>query len=178
MERSERKGPETGICVRPCTEAEYHQFFRGYEADPVMEPMPFKYNQETVSRSYQYNCTRENYAQFGIFLDGGKTIVGCFQLKRMDTARKRCEFGIILQSDAVKDQGIGTEAIRQGMEAAREKYGMKTVTGDTASGNHRMIRVFEKLRFRLVETVPNAYLWITGRPEDRLVYERSLDQEE
>ena len=101
--------------MRTFTEEEYHRFFRGYRSDPMMDPIPFHYNREKVSRSYVYNHGgfREDYVHLGIFMNGKP--VGSFQLKRMNPAEKSCEFGIILQNDSCKNQGIGTEAIRIGM---------------------------------------------------------------
>lgn len=162
--------------LRTFTEKEYHCFFRGYESDPLMDPVPFVYNKEQISRSYAYNHGgyRENYAHFGIFLDGEP--VGSFQLKRMDPERKTCEFGIILQNNAVKNRGIGTEAIRLGLEAARDRFGMNTVIGDTMGRNKRMIHVFEKLGFTLVETVPGSFELPGGVREDRLVFQKNLEE--
>ncbi len=162
--------------LRTFTEKEYHRFFRGYESDPLMDPVPFVYNKEQISRSYAYNHGgyRENYAHFGIFLNGEP--VGSFQLKRMDPERKTCEFGIILQNNAVKNRGIGTEAIRLGLEAARDRFGMKTVIGDTMGRNKRMIHVFEKLGFILVETVPGSFELPGGVREDRLVFQKNLEE--
>ena len=162
--------------LRTFTEKEYHRFFRGYESDPLMDPVPFVYNKEQISRSYAYNHGgyRENYAHFGIFLDGEP--VGSFQLKRMDPERKTCEFGIILQNNAVKNRGIGTEAIRLGLEAARDRFGMNTVIGDTMGRNKRMIHVFEKLGFTLVESVPGSFELPGGVREDRLVFQKNLEE--
>ena len=165
------------IELRTFTEKEYHAFFRGYRSDPVTDPVPFSYNREQVSRSYLYNHGgyRDNYVHFGIFFDDSP--VGSFQLKRIDHDKRNCEFGIILQNESVRNHGIGTEAIRQGMRIAREQYGMMTICGDTMGRNFRMIRVFEKLGFVLVETVPGAFELADGRREDRLVYIRMLTEE-
>jgi RimJ/RimL family protein N-acetyltransferase len=161
------------ITLKPFTETEYHQFFKEYVSDPLMEPMPFIYNEEAVSRSYRYNYGgREHYAHYGVFSDN--TPIGCFQLKRMDEEKKTCEFGLILQHDGVKNKGIGTEAVRQGMIIARDVFRMKTILADTTSGNFRMIRVFQKLGFELIETVPHAYKLLDGRVDDRLVYRKDL----
>ena len=112
----------------------------------------------------------------GIFLNGRP--VGSFQRKRMDTDRKCCEFGIILQNDAVKNQGIGTEAIRLGLDLAVRQYGMKTITGDTMGRNKRMIRVFEKLGFEHTETVKGAFELPDGKHEDRLVFCKRMTEDE
>ena len=95
----------------------------------------------------------------------------------MDPEKKSCEFGIILQNDAVKNRGIGTEAIRAGMRLARDLYGMKTIIGDTMGRNVRMIRVFEKLGFRMTERIPGAFELPDGRNEDRLIFIRELTEE-
>lgn len=162
------------IELRPFTEAEYHRFFRGYEADPMVEPLPYVYHEESVSRSYHYNYhVRQNYLHLGI-LDDEHIPLGCFQLKRIDRENGRCEFGIILQKPTLQDRGIGTLAIRQGMEIAKNRYEIKTMLGDTSSENGRMIHLFEKLGFRLTERVPGAYRLVNGQPGDRLVYKINL----
>jgi len=165
------------IELRAFTEEEYHRFFRRYRPDPMMDPSPFHYNREQISRSYLYNHGgfRENYVHLGIFLDGEP--VGSFQLKRMDSAKKSCEFGIILQNDKVKNRGIGTEAIRKGMGIASSQYGMKWMFGDTMGRNTRMIHVFEKLGFELMERIPDAFVLPDGNREDRLVYRKLISEE-
>lgn len=140
------------IILRSFTEEEYHQFFRRYRPDPVMDPSPFHYSYEQISRVYRYNFGgfRKDYAEYGIFLDNRP--VGSFQLKRIDADRKTCEFGIILQNDEMKNKGIGTRAIQIGIHTARRQYGMTSITGETLEHNHRMIHIFEKLGFTLAES--------------------------
>ena len=166
------------IELRTFTEEQYHAFFRGYQSDPLMDPSPFHYNREQVSRSYQYNHGgfRENYVHLGIFMDGEP--VGSFQLKRMDPEKRTCEFGIILRDDSIKNNGIGTEAIRIGMNIARDQYHMTTIIGDTMGRNRRMMHVFEKLGFTLTETVPNAFQLSDGTTDDRHVYIKQLTEDE
>jgi len=148
-----------------------------YVPDPVMDPSPFRYSREQISRSYLYNHGgfRPDYAHFGVFLD--QIPVGSLQLKRMDREKHSCEFGIILQNDDVKDRGIGTAAIMKLMDLAKEQYSMELMTGDTMGRNKRMIRVFEKLGFELIETVPDAFELPDGQKEDRLIYRKSLTEE-
>ncbi|MER2055826.1 MAG: GNAT family N-acetyltransferase [Clostridia bacterium] len=166
-----------GLEVRTFTEEEYHAFFMKYVPDPVMDPSPFRYSREQISRSYLYNHGgfRPDYAHFGVFLD--QIPVGSLQLKRMDREKHSCEFGIILQNDDVKDRGIGTAAIMKLMDLAKEQYSMELMTGDTMGRNKRMIRVFEKLGFELIETVPDAFELPDGQKEDRLIYRKSLTEE-
>lgn len=167
----------SNIELRTFTEEEYHQFFRHYISDPMMDPAPFMYSREQVSRSYAYNHGgyRPDYVHLGVFLDG--IPVGSYQLKRMDMIRKSCEFGIILQNDSVKNRGIGSQAILVGMNIARDVYGMKTMIGDTMGRNKRMIHVFEKLGFQLVEKIKDSFELPDGQKEDRLVFCKYLTEE-
>lgn len=164
--------------LRIFNEEEYHAFFRHYIPDPMMDPSPFIYNREQISRSYLYNYGgfRPDYALYGAFI--GQKAVGSLQLKRMDRMKHTCEFGIILQNDEVKDRGIGTAAIRELTILARDQYDMNLMIGDTMKRNKRMIHVFEKLGFELVETVPEAFELPDGQREDRLIYQKDLREEE
>ena len=136
----------------------------------------FRYDREQISNSYRYNYGgfQKGYAHFGIFLDD--TPIGSFQLKRINPEKRSCEFGIILQCDRYKNRGIGTEAIRIGMNIARSKYQVRTVYGDTAGRNVRMQRVFEKLGFELIETVPEAFELADGRFDDRLIWKKQMEE--
>ena len=161
------------IELRPFTEPEYQAFFQDYVPDPIMEPGPYKYDPEVIARSYHYNYSvRVNYAHFGIFLKDRP--VGCFQLKRIDKEAKCCEFGIILQNEKWMNRGIGTEAVRKGMDIAKNLFGIVKISGDTSSRNKRMIRVFEKLGFQLSEVIKDAF-WATGQPGDRLVFTKDFE---
>lgn len=162
--------------VRTFSLEEYHIFFKAYVPDPLMNPSPFVYNREQITRSYVYNHGgyRPDYVHFGAFI--GQEPVGSLQLKRMDNVKHRCEFGIILQNDDLKNKGIGTQAIQKLMNIARDEYGMELMIGDTMGRNRRMIRVFEKLGFELEETVPGAFEMSDGQREDRLIYHKRLKE--
>ena len=165
------------IELRIFTEEEYHSFFKRYQSDPMMDPSPFHYNREQISRSYEYNHGgfRDHYVHLGIFL--GNDPIGSFQLKRMDPEKKQCEFGIILRDDSVKNRGFGSEAIRCGIKLAEIKYGIKTICGDTMGRNKRMIHVFEKLGFTLSEIIPAAFEMPDGTKEDRYIYTKHLTED-
>ena len=163
--------------LRTFTEEEYHEFFRFYEPDPLIDPIPFIYDAQQIAVSYRYNhdgC-RDHYCHYGVFAD--RRPVGSFQLKRIDSEKRRCEFGIILQNEAIRNRGIGTEAIRLGMAAARERFDINTIIGDTMVRNRRMQRVFEKLGFHLTERKAGAFQFPDGSVDDCLVYEKVLSEE-
>ena len=162
------------ITLSPFSEEDYHRFFRGYISDPLMTSVPFRYNYEQISNSYRYNYGgyQKGYAHYGIFLDD--IPVGSFQLKRMDPEKQTCEFGIILQNDHYKNRGIGTEALRIGLDIARNQFHIRMVYGDTAGRNIRMQRVFQKLGFKLCETIPDAFEMADGSRDVRLVWKKEL----
>ena len=157
------------------SEQEYHAFFRHYQSDPAQAEKPFVYSREQVSRSYhyQYDELREDYRHYGIFLN--QSMIGCFQLKRIDPVRRRCEFGIILRDPAVRGHGYGTQAVREGMRIAKESFNVRYYIGDTMSVNGSMQSVFRKLGFTLTETVPDAFQ-VHGVSSDRLVYQKDLEE--
>ena len=102
--------------------------------------------------------------------------MGSFQLKRIDPEKRTCEFGIILQNDRYKNRGIGTEAVRIGMEIARTEYRVRTIIGDTMERNVRMRRVFEKLGFELCEVVTGTFGLPDRGTEVCLVWKKELEE--
>ena len=161
------------ISLRRFAENEYHQFFRCYIPDSLVSA-PFEYDREQISRSYFYNYSgmQKNYLHLGVFED--ERPVGAFQLKRIDEDKKKCEFGIILLDEETRCRGIGTAAVMEGIRIASWMFGIETIIGDTMGRNLRMRRIFDKLGFNLVETVPDAFTLFNGEQDDRLVYEKKL----
>lgn len=157
------------ITLRPFTRAEYHEFYQDYEADPIMDPNRYEYNATHVDKCFDYDQTRRDwYPVFGIFDEEG-TPVGSLSIKRIDREASRCEIGIILQSDAYKNQGYGTEAMRQAIRYAAEDLGLRLIYADTMGSNARMQHILDKLGFRLIERIPRVYD-MGGRMEDKLDY--------
>ncbi len=156
------------ITLRPFTREEYHDFFRRYVADPVMDPHPYHYSCEHVDRSFDFDeSRREWYPTFGIFADGAA--VGSLSLKRIDKAAKKCEIGLIMVNDTCKNRGYGTAAMQLAMEKAVSEYGMEHIWADTMGGNTRMQHVLDKLGFRMAERIAQVYD-MPGGKQDRLVY--------
>lgn len=157
------------VSLRFCTREEYHTFFKGYVADPVMSPQPYRYQVEYVDRSFDYDLSRrEWYPVYGVFGQQGE-MVGILSLKRIDREKRRCELGVILRDDACKGRGLGTAAVREGVRIAQTVYGVRTILADTTGSNLRMQRVLEKLGFRLTERVERIFDFGDHR-EDCLYY--------
>lgn len=160
---------KTDIILRPFTRAEYHDFFEGYENDPAMDPRAYRYNPEKTDLAFDKMQARADwYPEFGIFLPDGYP-AGCLSLKRIDRENACCELGIIMQHDGLKNQGLGTQAIRAGIQLAYEQYGVHRIIADTAGGNMRMQHILEKLGFKLIERTPYG-CDMMDHWEDRLRY--------
>lgn len=158
----------TQVDLRPFTREEYHEFFRGYVPDPLMDPHPYHYQKTHVDRNFEYDEARRSwYPTFGIF--ASDAIVGTLSLKRIDHAAQKCEIGLMMMNDACKNQGFGTAAMRLAMQMAQTEYGMKSIWADTMGSNTRMQHILEKLGFQLVERIENVYDMPHGK-EARLVY--------
>lgn len=157
------------IQLRPFTRTEYHDFFEEYEADPLMDPRPYRYRYDHVERCFDEDQARFDwYPTFGAFLENGRC-VGCVSLKRIDHEMKCCEIGIILQNDSVKGCGYGTQAIKEAIRIARDSYDLRTLWAETAQNNLPMQRVLEKVGFHLVERLPYGFDML-DHWEDKLRY--------
>ena len=158
----------SNVTLRPCSREEYHEFYRGYEPDPMMDPRPYQYQRTHVDHCFDYDEMRRAwYPTFGIFED--ERIVGTLSLKRIDSNARKCEIGLVLQNDRCKNHGIGTRAMLLGMETAVSSYGVEHIWADTMGQNKRMQHILEKLGFVLKEWIPAVYDMPSGK-EDRLVY--------
>lgn len=156
------------VTLRPFTREEYHDFFRRYEPDPLMDPNPYRYQFTNVDKSFDFNESRKEwYPTFGIFANG--EAVGTLSLKRIDREKKKCEIGLMMVNDDCKNKGYGTAAMRKGISMATQQYGVMHIWADTMGRNLRMQHVLEKLGFRLVERIRQVYDMPAGK-DDRLVY--------
>ena len=159
------------IKVRAFSREEWHLFWRGFESDPIADARVFVYEQARCDRAYQDSEAKaKTFPRFGIFLPDG-TPIGLMELKRLNRARGRCEFGILMQNDTWKNQGYGTEGMRLLLDYAFGELGVRRMYADTFGTNLRMQRLFEKTGFRYMYRNP-ALIKMPGRMEDQLYYVR------
>lgn len=157
------------LTLRSMTRAEYHAVRRDYVPDPLMDPDPYTYDAALVDAAYDRMLAREAwYPCAGIFLPDGR-IIGELSFKRIDLAKGRCELGIALSNDAHKGQGYGTEAFALALAYAFDVLGLARVYADTMGSNLRMRRILDRLGFRCVLRLEDAYR-MGDRWEDRLDY--------
>jgi RimJ/RimL family protein N-acetyltransferase len=77
-------------------------------------------------------------------LDG--RLVGSTEL-RLEPARRKAEFGIVIGEKSEWDHGLGTDALRLVLDYAFGELELNRVELTTAEENERALRVYEKLGF-------------------------------
>lgn len=164
------------MILRPFTREEYHDFYRRFVIDPIMDTRQYDYQFTHVDKCFDYDQSRMDwYPTFGIFVDG--VSVGTLALKRIDREKQRCEIGIMMVNDSCKGRGYGTAAMRQAIRIACRDYHVRHIFADTMGSNLRMQHILEKLGFQLIERIPHVYV-LGGRCEDKLDYRLEVTDEE
>ena len=136
------------IHLSPMTTETYHEYFRGYQNDPVLftdqkDFKPFVYGKERVDNYIRRLAER---GRFSLAVTYGKEIVGEIVVKDFKRGES-LSFGISLKNDDCKNKGIGTQAERLFIEYAFNELDTPLVLADVLKTNTRSIRVLEKLGF-------------------------------
>lgn len=157
------------LYLKTFTREEYHNLYKIYVADPVMDPDKYTYDKEKVDKSFDVISQKENfYPRVGIFLSNGQ-IIGEISFKRIDREESRCELGIILANGSYKRQGYGTEAVELAIVYAFESLRLRFLYADTMGSNIAMQKIFDKLGFKHIGTEERRYD-MHDRWEDKLIY--------
>lgn len=127
----------------------YRRMWKQYVNDPLMDPVPYKYDEEKVLSWYNINISMQNtYPRFGIF-DQEDNPIGELSLKRINFENRSCEIGIMLANDSYKSKGYGSEAFSLAISYAFNILGLVRIYGDTFSSNIKSQKLFEKNGFQL-----------------------------
>ena len=133
------------VTLVPATEALWHDFYRAYVPDLMMDATPWQYDFDRVSDSWSLKGSDPTRRYFYILADG--VLAGEIYLKHMDIARGTSSLGMALVDDRFKSRGIGTEALRQLIAYAFGTLGLTALDADTVHRNTRSRRVLEKCGF-------------------------------
>ncbi|MDF2821801.1 MAG: N-acetyltransferase [Clostridiales bacterium] len=137
------------IILRTWNIETYKAMWKKYVNDPLMDPVPYKYNEEKVLSWYHINMSMHTtYPRFGIF-DKEDNPIGELSLKRIDYANRTCEIGIMLANDTYKSKGYGSEAFSLAIKYAFNVLGLRKIFGDTFSPNIKSQKLFLKNGFQL-----------------------------
>jgi len=137
------KGKNVGLV--PTTNELWHEFWKGYIADPMMSDTKHIYEHDICERIYWEKMDDATRKYFSIMYDG--KVVGYIYLKHMDREKKSSEFGIALIDDSVKGKGFGTEAIALLLAYAFNELGLEVVLANAVLRNVRSQHVLEKIGF-------------------------------
>ena len=137
------------VTLCPMTRALCHALFRDFQNDPdtfadMDRFAPFVYDEAWVERYFEKQQRPDRHT-FAI-LRGGE-VVGELLLKDIDRERRVCTLSIHLQSDAVKNRGVGTRAEGLALDYAFGEMGMEEVLADATLKNARSRHVLEKVGF-------------------------------
>ncbi len=138
------------ICLKPMTNALYHEYCQNYEHDPDLfmnmdSFVPYQYDFQQAEQYLQRKKEKKQIV-FAIMREGSP--IGEVLLKEIDYNKRVCTLGICLQNDSVKGKGIGTKAEQLILDYAINQLGMKTVYADAILKNTRSQHVLEKVGFR------------------------------
>lgn len=157
------------ISLRTFKSEEYHQFWKSYVSDPIMDPDQYVYNRQKVDTRYDLITERESwYPRVGIFLLD-ETPIGELSFKRIDYEKSQCELGIVIANDDYKGLGYGTEAIEMAIDYAFNTLKLKFILADTMGSNVKMKKIFEWFGFELINKQEKHYD-MKDRWEDKLEY--------
>lgn len=157
------------VALRTLTREKYHAVRRIYVADPHTGAPPYRYDAEKADAAFDAILAHADDSPVcGIFLANG-TVIGELAFKRLDLQKGRCELGITLANDSLKEKGYGGEAFRLAVDYALGTLGLDAVYANTMGGNARMQRVLDRLGFRCYLRMQDCYE-VNGRREDRLDY--------
>lgn len=157
------------ILLKSFSRDEYHNLYRIYVADPIMDPNVYIYDEEKVNKHYDAIIEKESwYPRVGIFLEA-EQVIGQVSFKRIDNEKSQCELGIILAKDEYKKHGYGTEAIGLSIRYVFDILELKYLYADTMGSNVAMQKIFKKMGFEYIRTEEQRYD-MHDRWEDKLYY--------
>ncbi|WP_346930118.1 GNAT family N-acetyltransferase, partial [Clostridium sp.] len=157
------------IYLKTCTREEYHEHYKSYVADPIMDSDTYIYDKEKVDKNYDSIIEKESwYPRVGIFLRDGR-IIGELSFKRIDYEKSRCELGLALANNNYKGLGYGTEAVNLAIDYVFNMLKLKYIYADTMGSNKRMQNIFNKFGFEFINREEHFYD-MHDKWEDKLNY--------
>ncbi|MBZ9687421.1 GNAT family N-acetyltransferase [Clostridium estertheticum] len=157
------------ICLRTFTREEYHEYWKSYVADSIMDPDLYVYDKKRVDIGYDSISEKESwYPRVGIFLPTG-TPIGELSLKRINHEKSQCELGIVLVNGNYNGLGYGTEAVELAIDYVFNTLELKFIYADTMGSNFKMQSIFGKFGFEFVNREEHCYD-MHDRWEDKLNY--------
>lgn len=139
-----------GVLIRPITEADTGKILKWRNDPSVMEHFIYRtaLTAEMHLNWYYNRVQTGEVAQFIIIdIDTGEE-VGSAYLRDIDTANKKCEFGIFIGEVLCRGKGIGSVAATLALKYAFEELGLNRVFLRVFADNTQAIKSYENAGFR------------------------------
>jgi len=133
------------IKLVPCKNGSWHEFYKNYVSDPMMDPTPYEYNYSDCENAFHRKTNDNTRQYFSIIRENN--VVGEIYLKHMDKENKTTEFGIALTNDSVKGNGYGSQAIQLLVDYVFSVLMLDKITACSVIRNVRSQHILNKVGF-------------------------------
>jgi len=121
------------------------------------------------------NLDSDRVKVFSIICVTDDKAIGYVSVKGICETEARAEVGIAIMEREYRGQGFGTEALRQAVDYAFNKLGLKLLGLTVFPSNQRAIRAYEKTGFRKTQVLKDSWLLPSGEYTDMWLMELSRD---
>ncbi|MDP2586435.1 MAG: GNAT family N-acetyltransferase [Candidatus Komeilibacteria bacterium] len=129
--------------------AEYAGWLKDPEVNKFLETRDSSI--EDLQNFIQKQINDQNSLFYGIFDKSNDKHIGNLKLEPIDWPNKKAVFGILLGDKNYWGKGIGTEATQLIVDYAFGDMGLEQIQLGVIDSNHRAIRVYEKVGFKVTE---------------------------
>jgi len=133
------------ITLVPCTNEMWHEFYRKYVPDPLMDTTPYAYDYAKGEENFHKKMADATRKYFAILYE--ENVIGEVYLKHINAEDRSTRFGIALTDDSVKGKGLGTEAMQLIIGYAFHTLGFETIYAESVLRNTRSQYIMEKIGF-------------------------------
>lgn len=113
---------------------------------------------------------------FSIISSANDVPIGFVSIKGINTIESRAEVGIAIMEKKYRENGYGTQALRQLIEYAFNVLGLERLGLTVFPGNQRAKRAYGKLGFQQTDVLKKSWPLPDGGRADMLVMELSRDR--
>lgn len=141
-----------------CNKELWHEFYKNYVSDSMMENTTYVYNYENVENNYYLKTNDTTRQYFFIFIE--KKVIGQICLKHIDREKETTEIGIALINDSVKGKGYGTEAVKLLIDYVFNTLCFEKIFADSVLRNIRSQHILENFGFAFTHEDSNFRYYV------------------
>jgi RimJ/RimL family protein N-acetyltransferase len=121
-------------------------------------------NERRAGTAYRYGISTEN-----------SMLVGVAEIHKINWIHRRCELGIQIWNPMNREKGIGRAAIKQLIEIAEKRLGLRRAAALVISNNIQSLKLFHSCGF-LQEGILRDYIFINGEHRDAVLLSKILGE--